>query len=103
MNIQQARERIRKAKAENSPELNLSSFDIERGLDNEKLTSEDLIRLIPEIKQLTGLTKLNLSRNQISDIEVLGQLTGLTTLDLSSTQIRDIEVLGQLTGLTNLI
>ena len=82
MNIQQARERIRKAKAENSPALNLSSYDIITGFDYKELTSEDLIRLIPEIKQLTGLTALDLSYNQISDIEVLGQLTGLTTLDL---------------------
>ena len=49
---------------------------------------------------MTGLTKLDLNVNQISDIEILGQLTGLTTLYLSNNQISDIEVLGQLTGLT---
>ncbi len=102
MNIQQARAAIKKAKAENSTELYLSSYRVNAGFDKEKLTSKDLIELLPEIKQLTGLTTLDLSGNQISDIAVLGQLSGLTKLNLSGNQISDIAVLGQLSGLTTL-
>lgn len=98
MNIQQAREIIKKAKIENWTELNLSSSLI----DYEVLNSEDLSTLMPEIKQLTHLTVLDLSLNQINDIEVLGQLTQLTKLYLSNNKISNIEILGRLTQLTKL-
>jgi Leucine-rich repeat (LRR) protein len=102
MNIQQAREAIKQAKAENSTELNLSSYQGSGQFDKDKLTSKDLTELLPEIKQLNGLTELYLSVNQISNIEILGQLTNLIVLDLSHNQISDLKVLGQLTILKTL-
>ena len=101
MNIQQARKAIKRAKAGNSISLDLSAYQNLK-IDKEKLTSQDLTELIPEIKKLTSLKTLKLGGNQISDIEVLGQLTSLTSLNLSNTPISDIEVLRQLTSLTSL-
>jgi hypothetical protein len=54
-------------------------------------------------ENITGLTTLYLSGNQISDISALKELTGLTTLYLSRNQISDISALKELTGLTTLI
>jgi internalin A len=51
---------------------------------------------------LSRMTKLDLGRNQISDISSLGSLTNLTTLDLSGNRITDISSLASLTNLTTL-
>ncbi len=48
---------------------------------------------------LTALTTLDLSRNTISDISLLGSLTALTALELSQNAITDISVLKKLTKL----
>jgi internalin A len=45
------------------------------------------------LEKLTGLTSLDLSSNQISDISFLEKLTGLTSLDLRSNQISDLSPL----------
>jgi internalin A len=102
MNIQEARETIKQAKVKNSISLNLSSYKRGNAYGEEKLTSEDLAEILPEIKKITELTTLNLRNNQISDIETLGQLTKLTTLNLRNNQISNIEALEQLTGLKSL-
>lgn len=101
MNIQEAREAIKQAKAKNSSYLNLSA---QHGgiTDKVKLTSKDFDELLPEIKQLVELIYLNLSENKINDIKSLSQLTELTRLDLNSNKINDIEILRQLTKLTTL-
>ena len=54
------------------------------------------------LKELTGLTTLDLSDNSISDGSFLKDLTGLTTLDLSDNSISDGSFLKDLTGLTTL-
>ncbi|NEQ51480.1 MAG: hypothetical protein F6K11_15280, partial [Leptolyngbya sp. SIO3F4] len=54
------------------------------------------------LKELTGLTTLDLRNNSISDGSFLKELTGLTTLDLSSNSISDGSFLKELTGLTTL-
>ena len=102
MNIQQAREKIKQAKVEKSNQLNLAAFDERATFAEEKLTSKDLVELLPEIKQLTRLKKLDLIANQISDGEVLKELTNLKVLYLGYNQISDISVLGRLTNLTEL-
>jgi small GTP-binding protein len=53
-------------------------------------------------KDLTNLTELDLSINQITDISFLKDLTNLTELDLSSNQITDYSFLKNLTSLTYL-
>jgi hypothetical protein len=50
-------------------------------------------------EDLTGITTLDLSGAEITDIEPLKQLTALTSLYLSGTQVTDIEPLKQLTAL----
>ena len=52
--------------------------------------------------QLTQLTELDLSDNQISDITPLAQLTQLTDLNLWDNEISDVTPLAQLTQLTDL-
>jgi hypothetical protein len=71
--------------------------------------SEDLdlsglrLKEIPsEIGSLTGLTSLDLSNTQVTDLSALSGLTGLTRLDLSNTQVTDLSALRDLTGLTTL-
>ncbi|NEQ49401.1 MAG: leucine-rich repeat domain-containing protein, partial [Leptolyngbya sp. SIO3F4] len=54
------------------------------------------------LKELTGLTTLDLRNNRISDWSFLKELTGLTTLDLSYNRISDWSFLKELTGLTTL-
>jgi uncharacterized repeat protein (TIGR02543 family) len=55
------------------------------------------------IENLTNLTSLDLSHNQISDVSPLAKLTKLTDLDLSWNQISDVSPLSRLTKLTELI
>ncbi|MEM9806794.1 MAG: leucine-rich repeat domain-containing protein, partial [Cyanobacteria bacterium P01_D01_bin.56] len=54
------------------------------------------------LKDLTGLTTLDLRYNRISDGSFLKDLTGLTTLDLRNNSISDGSFLKDLTGLTTL-
>ena len=46
---------------------------------------EALNRLPPEIAGLTGITTLNLTNTQVSNLTPLAGLTGITWLDLTST------------------
>ncbi|WP_107666955.1 leucine-rich repeat domain-containing protein, partial [Cyanothece sp. BG0011] len=65
-----------------------------------KLWDKNLNSLPPEIGQLTNLTSLNLSFNQLTDLPPeIGQLTNLTSLDLSFNQLTDLPPeIGQLTN-----
>src|SRR3569832_2170929 len=53
-------------------------------------------------KQLSTLTELSLSFNEISDLKPYSNLTNLTKLSLSSNQISDLKPLSNLTNLTAL-
>ena len=64
-------------------------------LSDRELTCRD----IQNLRYMTNLTYLNLSRNQISDLTPLSGLTNLTHLILYNNQIHDI---APLSGLTNL-
>ena len=70
------------------------------------LTELDVSRnQISDITSLTGLirlTRLNLARNQVSDISALANLTGLTWLNLWWNQVSNISALEALTDLTEL-
>ena len=71
---------------------------------NQWYNAEDAIKIkdISGIENFKGLTKLDLSYNQISDISKLSGLTNLTYLSLSNNQISDISNISKLSGLTNL-
>ena len=71
---------------------------------NQSYNAEDAIKIkdISGIENFKGLTKLDLSYNQISDISKLSGLTNLTKLDLFYNQISDISKLSGLTNLTYL-
>jgi len=86
MNINEVREIINKAIAENATELNLSSSRI-----NMKLTQNDLIKLIPDIIKLRNLSVLYLYDNQISEIpKEIFQLKNLRELNLSGNKFSEI-------------
>jgi Leucine-rich repeat (LRR) protein len=51
---------------------------------------------------LSSITELDVSKNQITDISILGSLTNLTTLNLFDNGISDISSLASLTNLTEL-
>ncbi|HLP45294.1 MAG TPA: TIR domain-containing protein [Candidatus Deferrimicrobium sp.] len=57
---------------------------------------------ISSLKELKGLTYLNLYENQISDISSIKELKGLTNLDLTSNRISEISSLKKLKGLKEL-
>ncbi len=54
------------------------------------------------LRELTGLTGLELSDTLVSDLSPLRKLTGLTRLWLDDTQVSDLSPLRELTGLTSL-
>ncbi|MGV8983608.1 YARHG domain-containing protein [Clostridium sp.] len=60
------------------------------------------IKNLSGIENLTNLTSLNLSDNQISNIKPLEGLTNLTSLDLAVNEISNIEPLKGLINLTKL-
>jgi internalin A len=60
------------------------------------------IKDIKPLASLTNLTRLYLNYNQISDIQPLASLTNLTELHLVDNQIGDIKPLASLTNLTEL-
>ncbi len=68
------------------------------------LSGNQLSSVPPEIGQLTALTELLLSGNQLSSVPPeIGQLTALTQLDLSDNQLSSVPPeIGQLTALTQL-
>lgn len=74
--------------------------------DISKITKLDLskreISDIKELKHFTGLNKLDLSSNNITDISALSSLVSLTALDLSDNKIKDISPLKGLFNLTSL-
>ena len=52
------------------------------------------------LSNLTGLIELDIQHNAISDVSLLSNLTGLTELDLEGNAISDVSPLSNLTGLT---
>ena len=97
MNIQEARSKISEAKERNFTHLNLESF-----LKNEKLNSNDLENLLPEIKEINGLTHLYLGHNEITNINFLKELKGLVSINLRNNDLSDLTVLIELTNLQSL-
>ena len=67
-----------------------------------RFDDEKLLRLIPDLKDLKSLTRLDLSGTQVADIAPLKDLKSLTRLDLSGTQVADIAPLKDLKSLTDL-
>ena len=64
--------------------------------------SDNNISDLTPLTQLTQLTELHLSENNISNLSPLSGLTQLTNLDLSWNKISDVTPLAQLTQLTEL-
>ena len=71
----------------------LTELDLSRNYD---------ISDISPLENMTGLTWLDLSVNEIEDLSPLENLTGLTELDFSGNGIEDLSSLENLTGLTEL-
>ncbi len=61
--------------------------------------SQQGLRKIDSISDLTGVEDLNLSGNQIEDLAALGKLKNLVVLDLSNNRITDLRPLSGLTAL----
>jgi internalin A len=80
MNIEEARQKIKEAKANNSILLMLDSSES----DKERLSSDDLIELLPDILEIKLLTILTLRNNFLTDISFLKELKSITTLNLSN-------------------
>jgi internalin A len=97
MNINEARQRIRKAIEEKGGRLDLSSEGM-----NEKLNSTDLEELMPEILKIRGLLFLNLTDNRLKSIHFLAKLKRVKTLGLGANQISDLSPLRELRNLESL-
>ena len=74
------------------------------GLTSLDLSDNQLTETIPALNSLTGLTSLNLSDNQLTgSIPALSSLTGLTSLNLSDNQLTgSIPAMTSLSSLTSL-
>lgn len=97
MNLEEAKGIVVKALKKDSDELDLNSYS-----DDEKLSDEDLLKLLPDIFKLKSLQTLDLSYNQISDTSFLTELRSLTKLSLGSNQISDGSFAKELKSLTGL-
>lgn len=71
-------------------------------LRERNITDAQLNQIIPQIKKLKNLKKLNLIDNQVSDLNPLATFTNLTSLYVNGNQISDITPLAKLTNLTDL-
>ena len=106
----EALHRIEECRANRSPELDLSDYELTKVPVEladlvwlEKLNlSKNQISEIRNLDALTALTELSLSYNQISEIKNLDALTALRVLWLSKNQISEIKNLDALTALTQL-
>lgn len=97
MDIEQASRRIREAINNKSTRLHLGGFT-----DPTKLKSNDLEKLLPEIKKINNLNWLYLDHNALTDISFLKGLKGLTSIYLRHNKISDISPLKDLTNLDDL-
>ena len=66
MNIEQAREKVQEAISANATVLDLISTE-----DKEKLTSDDMEELVPEILKISSLAILETMGNQLSNVRLL--------------------------------
>lgn len=96
-----ARERIADALKNDSRALNLSPAPISLG--NEDFPGDErfrhLVRLPPEVAELTSLRSLGLRETKVSELSRISELTELQRLYLSSTPISDISVVAKLNKL----
>lgn len=88
LDIQAAKERIARALAEGTVELDLSRLD--------------LTEIPDEIAGLTALQTLNLSGTKVADLAPIAGLTALQSLDLGYTQVADLAPIAGLTALQSL-
>ncbi|MFH0733038.1 MAG: COR domain-containing protein [bacterium] len=79
---------INEAKITNAKELNLSKCGLKE--------------LPEELFELKNLSKLNLYRNNLTDIGYIKELKNLTTLDLSNNGLKDVSYIKELKNLTYL-
>ena len=78
---------------------NLAGLEYATGLIRLYLAGNSISDVSP-LSNLTRLTELDIQRNSISDVLPLSNLTGLTKLDLEGNSISDASPLSNLTGLT---
>ena len=79
----------------------ISALENLTALTDLDLTYNEISDISP-LSSLTGLTSLNLNYNKIDDISPLSSLPSLTDLDMGRNRISDISPLSSLTGLTSL-
>lgn len=91
MSLSSIKQVIVKVRKTNSSSLNLSWID---------LNDDDLRKLMPEIKNCKGLTRLYLNDNKLTNADILKDLTSLTSLDLSRNSLTDVDFLKYLKRLT---
>ena len=78
---------------------NLAGLEYATGLIRLYLAGNSISDVSP-LSNLTRLTELDIQHNSISDVSLLSNLTGLTELDLEGNSISDASPLSNLTGLT---
>lgn len=96
MNVKQAREIIRLAIKNDDTLLNLDSNN------EEKLSSEDMERLVPEILRIKKLNYFVAGKNKLDDLSFLANLENLEHLGLGANDISDLSVLRNLKNLQSL-
>ena len=63
--------------------------------------SENKLSDVSFLRELKGLTSVDLSENKLTDVSFLQELKGLTSVDLSGNKLTDVSFLRELKGLTS--
>ena len=80
---------------------NLAGLEYATGLIRIYLAGNSISDVSP-LSNLTGLRELDIQHNSISDVSLLSNLTGLRELDIQHNSISDVSLLSNLTGLREL-
>lgn len=97
MSIEKVKAIIQKAVDENNGILVLDS-----STTNHELCDDELNSLIPELKKITNLDLLTLSRNKLTDVSNLKELHSLKSLQLNHNKLKTTDSLKNLSNLTML-
>ena len=93
MSIEEARNRIRKAKIKNNKKLDLSFC---------YLNNDELLKLLPDICKIEQLESLNLGSNKLSNLSFPKKLYKIKSLNLSRNKLTNIEFINDFTHLQSL-
>lgn len=80
----------------------LSPLSRLRGLEGLSLAGSSRVENLEPVAQLSHLTRLNVSRTQVTELRPVSRLSALRALEISHTRVTDLQPLSELTQLEEL-